>query len=380
VFGLKNRSRVLIGAAAGLMLALFALTPVQAAPAGSYSGEANGEALSLSLTAPGSADPAVSVDAGISHADLDSTPHAAASGSGLVQIPGTTAETDAPPDDTATAALLDQSVGIPGLANLAIAIAKGSATSEVSGDPTASGEGELVGVNLELSPGGIPLLGTPTFAVRSTSDVKVVGDKVTAEGHSDEVKITLQLGDDLVSPVCELLGTLPLPINLGEACTSAVDQVAPLTNVATVRILPADAVCTYNGANETASADAHGALLSVQLFDAEPIVVEPGLTIDLLDGTPLHIHAVVGDATTSVNGSSASAEADALRLELFEDILPHVRLAASHVTCGVSGQLPPEPPPVPRTPVTGGVLPPVMLGAAALFLVGLGARRFAKVV
>jgi hypothetical protein len=374
VFGLKTKFRLLVGLAAFAALAFTALTPAVAAPEGSYSGIADGEALSLSISTGGST--VLSVDAGITHAELDSTKTAASSGAGLVQLPDTVAETDAPPDDSATAALIDQTIGDPSVGGLALGVLRGISTSEVTGDPTASAVGEVANVNLNVA----NLVGTNDWAVRSTSDVIVDGQSVTASAHSDEVLISLQLGDELVSPVCEVLGSLPLPLDLGEACQSAVDQVAPLTTVATVRILPADVECLYDGATETASVPvAQASLLSIQVFDAEPITVTPGQAIDLLEGTPLHIHADVGVATVTEEGNSASARAAGLELRLFEDVLPTVRLAASVVSCGVAGELPPEPPAVPRTPVTGGVLPPVVLGAAALMLVGLGARRFAKV-
>jgi hypothetical protein len=373
VFGLKTKFRVLVGAAAFVVLTMFALSPAMAAPAGSYSGVADGTALSVSLSAPGG-DPILSVDAGITHAEVDSTPHAAGSGAGVVQLPQTVAETDAPPDDTRSAELLSQVIGDPSTAGLEIGIARGNSTSETSGDPSSTNVGELLAVNLNLA----NLLGTEDFAVRSTSDVVVDGQLVTATGHSDEVVITLKLGDDLVTPVCDLLDALPL--GLGEACDSAVGQVSALTTVITIRILPATVSCVYDGNTGLASVPtAEAALLTVQLFDAEPITVSAGQTIDLLAGTPLHIHAIVTDVSTSVDGNEASARASGLVLELFEDVLPQVRLAASDVSCGVSGELPVEPPPVPRTPVTGGALPPIMLGAAALVLVGLGARRFAKV-
>ncbi len=369
---MKTKFRVLVGAAAFVVLTIFALSPAMAAPAGSYSGVADGTALSLSVSTGG--DPILSVDAGITHAEVDSSPHAAGSGAGLVQLPGTIAETDAPPDDTKSAELLSVPIGDPNTAGLEVGVARGSSTSETTGDPSSRNVGELLAVNLNAA----NLLGTNDFAVRSTADVVVDGQLVTATGHSDEVVITLALGDELVSPVCDLLDALPL--GLGEACDSAVDQVQLLTTVITVRILPATVECVYDGNTGLASVPtAEAALLTVQLFDAEPIAVSAGQTIDLLDGTPLHIHAIVSDVSTVVEGNSASARASGLVVELFEDVLPQVRLAASDVTCGVSGELPVEPPPVPRTPVTGGALPPIMLGAAALVLVGLGARRFAKV-
>lgn len=360
---------MLIGAAAGALLALFTLSPAGAAPAGSYTAVSDGTALSLNV-----AD-LLALDAGITHAELDSTPHAAGSGAGLVQAPTTIAETDAPPDDAAVADLLAPIViGDPASAGVSVEVGHGESTSEVSGDPSSRNEGFIAGVVLNVA----NLVGSDAFAVRSTADTVVDGQIVTAEAHSDEVKIVLKLSDQLVSPVCDVLDTLPL--GLGDACRGAVDEVQELATVATIRILPADVVCQYDGNTETASVPvAEAALLSVQLFNAEPISVSPGQTIDLLDGTPLHIHAEIGTASTNVDGNEASARASALVLNLFDADLPEVDLIASEVTCGVAGELPPPTSSVPRTPVTGGVLPPVILGAAGLLLVGFGARRFAKV-
>jgi hypothetical protein len=355
------------------MLALSALSPAGAAPAGTYTAVADGTALSLSISSGGSS--VLSVDAGITHAELDSTPHAASSGAGLVQLPDTVAETDAPPDDSRVAELFSQAIGDPATGTgLGLEVLRGTSTSEVSGDATATAVGEVLGAALNVA----NLVGTNDFAVRSTSETIVNGSTVTATGHSDEVVITLSLGDDVVSPVCDLLDSLPLGI--GETCHTAVDAVSPLTTVATIRILPATVVCQYNGANETASVPtAEAALASIQLFEDSPIPVNIGQTVDLLGDTPLAIHADIGVATTDVKGNSASARAAGLELSLFADPLPNVNLTASEVTCGVAGELPP---PIPQTPtrgVTGGSLPPVVFGAAALMLVGLVARRFAKV-
>ena len=158
---MKTKFRLLVGLAAFAALAFTALTPAVAAPEGSYSGIADGEALSLSISSGGST--VLSVDAGITHAELDSTQTAASSGAGLVQLPDTVAETDAPPDDSATAALIDQVIGDPTVGGLALG--RPSRDLDLRGQrrPDRHGPiGEVLDVNLNVA----NLVGTNDWAVR----------------------------------------------------------------------------------------------------------------------------------------------------------------------------------------------------------------------
>jgi hypothetical protein len=372
---MTGRARLLLALACGAVLAAFAISPASAAPLGSYAGVADGTGLTLTLGVGSS--PIVDVGIGLSHGEVDSTTKAAGSGTGINIIDGTVATTDAPPDDSKTAEIFGIDIGDPSVGSLSAHVARGVSTSETTGDPSTANLGELLSAALTLTPGGVAVIGTPPFAVRSTSDVAVVGTLLTATAHADAVVIPIQLGDTIVDPLCDVVGGISAP--LGQACEDAVGTVEDtgLTTVATVRILPATVECVYDGATEKASVPtAQAALLQVELFGQETVTVSAGQTIDLLEGTDLHIHAVVSDATSSVNGNEASAIASGLRLNLFEGDLPQVRLAASEVSCGVSGQLPPPAGDV--VPRTGGGLTAIYLSAGGLLLLALGLRRFIK--
>jgi hypothetical protein len=89
------------------------------------------------------------------------------------------------------------------------------------------------------------------------------------------------------------------------------------------------------------------------------------------------VHAVLGDAATSVEGSSASATASALRLDLLDDPLPTVSLVASEVSCAVTGEpVRVVPPKQPELPVTGAPLGLIYLGGGLMVGLGLVMARF----
>src|SRR5688500_12490944 len=103
---MKRASRLMIALACGAIVAAFVASPALSVESGSYAATADGIGLSLSLFAPGSDEPALSLDIGISHGELDSTPISAGSASGIVQVGGTTATTNAPPDDNQLAEIV----------------------------------------------------------------------------------------------------------------------------------------------------------------------------------------------------------------------------------------------------------------------------------
>ena len=377
---MKRTFRLLIALACGAIVAAFAASPAMAAKTGAYAATAAGTGLSLSVTAPGSESPALSVDIGITNASLDSVPKVTGYGAGLVQLANTIAQTTAPPDANQTAALLDQTIGDPNNVGLSIDLVQGVSESLTSTGPATHNSGEVEGALLGVG----PLVGVGPFSVASQSNIDVTTGDVTSEAHSDEVVIPVQVGKNVISPVCDVLGGLIKPV--GDACHEAVDGAGNQLRVTVldIRILPAAVTCVLNRATNTASVpEAAAALLSITLFpgtpDEQTISASPQQTIDLLDGTPLHTTAVLGDAATSVTGSAASATADALRLDLLDDPLPTVSLVASESSCAVNGQPAAVTPPAnPPLPVTGAPLVLIYGLGGLMVAVGLGLTRFLR--
>jgi hypothetical protein len=373
---MKVSSRLMIALACGAIVAFFGAAPALSAPTGSYAATADGTGLTLALFAPGSDTPALSLDVGITHGVLDSIPHVTGEASGIVQVD--TATTVAPPDAEDTVSVVDQDIGDPETVGIHIDLIKGVSESLTSVGPATHNRGEIVGAEIRLS----PLLGTPPFAVASESNIDVTPAAVTSEAHSDEVVIPLELGREIVSPLCDVLGGLSPP--LGDACDEATSGVEPLVTVFEVRILPAAVECVLDQATNTASVPtATAALLEITLFpgtvDEQTISVSLGQTIDIGTGTPLAIHAVVGDTATSVDGATATATASALRLDLLDDPLPRISIVASESSCTVTGtpQTIRRPPPA-VLPETGAPLGLVYGAGGLMVAIGLGLTRLLR--
>lgn len=129
----------------------------------------------------------------------------------------------------------------------------------------------------------------------------------------------------------------------------------------------------------TASADFTPAIVSMRVFDvttgeydAVDVEGEQGCA---LEGTPLEICVTAGSGTTTEEGASAAARADAVRIEAFPDTLA-VSLRLASAEAGVGAAPPPPPaaaePEEPSMPRTGGgyILPGLLLLGGAL-----GVRR-----
>jgi hypothetical protein len=370
---MKVSSRLMIALACGAIVAFFGAAPALSATTGSYAATADGTGMTLALFAPGSETPALSLDVGITHGVLDSVPKLSGEASGIVQVD--TATTVAPPDATDTVAVVDQSIGDPQTVGLSIDLIKGVSESVTTTGPFTHNRGEIVGAQIRLS----PLVGTPPFAVASESNIDVTPAAVTSEAHSDEVVIPIEVGADLVSPRCDVLGGLSPP--LGDACDEAVGGVGevPLVTLLEVRILPAAVECVLDRATNTASVPtATAALLEITLFPGTPdeqvISVSLGQTIDIGTGTPIAIHAILGDTATSVDGATATATASALHLDLLDDPLPSISIVASESSCAVTGTPASirRPPPL---PVTGAPLTMLYAAGGLMVAIGLGLTR-----
>lgn len=373
---MKVSSRLMIALACGAIVAFFGAAPALSAPTGSYAATADGTGLTLALIAPGSDTPALSLDVGITHGVLDSVPQVTGEASGIVQVD--TATTTAPPDADDVVEVLNQTIGDPETVGLQIDVIRGTSESLTSTGPATHNRGEILGAQVRLS----PLVGTPPFAVASESNIDVTPAAVTSEAHSDEVVIPIELGADLVSPLCDVLGGLSPP--LGQACDEAVENQGPLITLLEVRILPAAVECVLDRATNTASVpSATAALLEITLFPGtvqeQVISVSLGQTIDIGTGTPVAIHAVLGDTATSVDGATATATATALRLDLLDDPLPTLSIVASESSCSVTGtpQTIRRPPPA-VLPETGAPLGLVYGAGGLMIAIGLGLTRLLR--
>ena len=377
---MKVTSRLLIALACGSIVAFFAAAPAMSATTGSYAATADGTGLTLAVFAPGSEAPAFSLDIGITHGVLDSTPHITASAAGIVQVD--TAETVAPPNAEDVVSIIDETIANAQIGAIHVDLAKGTSSSVTSNGLFTHNRGEVVGAQVALTPGGQAVINTPPFAAASESNIDALPGTVTSEAHSDEVVIPVELGDALVGPICDVLGGIAPP--LGDACDQAVGQVGPFTRVMEVHILPSAVECVLDRATNTASVPvAQAALLEIVLFPgtvAEQVIsVSLGQTVTLAEGTPLEVHAILGDAATSVDGATATATASALHLDLLADPLPTVSIVAAESSCAVTGQPATirKPPPA-VLPQTGAPLALIYGAGGLMIAIGLGLTRLLR--
>ncbi len=122
---MKSASRLITALACAALVGAFALAPAAAQTVSTYAATADGTGLHLSI------GDQLALDIGISHAELDSTPSVSGLGIGIVQIDGTTAETSGN-EGPETAEITSQTVPVPGVAELAVQVARGTSDSNLS--------------------------------------------------------------------------------------------------------------------------------------------------------------------------------------------------------------------------------------------------------
>ncbi|MFN2543095.1 MAG: hypothetical protein ABR600_00795 [Actinomycetota bacterium] len=361
-------------------IGFFAVIPASGSAQATYAATADAGGITISIAGNGGS-------LGEAHARIDSGPKASGSGAGIAQA--AVAESSAPPNSAPkTAGPVDQSFGDPQVGTITVTGLKGTSASAVTdGDPSTQNHGEAGGIGVTLTPGGTSLAGISTFAMSVDANASVTraadgSPVVTSTAHSSGIDITLTIGDTVLSPVCDLL-----PEPLKTLCNNAVGQTGPLAPVVEVLVGPADVTCGFDGSTDTAAVQhASAAVVTVRVLGQDAVSVAPGQTVDLLAGTPGHIHVVAGDAATSEQAGSAAATADAMRLDLFDDPLPAVTIAGIEASCGVSGAEPAGPgrptpgpterPPTPTPPIprTGAPLIPIYGFGAFLLALGLSLR------
>lgn len=218
-----------------------------------------------------------------------------------------------------------------------------------------TGVAETEAVAIELAP--------------ATSNVKAQGSNLTVTSDSAGA----------------LIGVLGIPEASVDGTTVTAES-NPLENgLLIIEVGRAQASATLNTKNAQATSAASPALITVKVRDItkpEPTYVEvsvaPGQTVTVLQGTPAESTITAADATTTEEGNSAAAAADAVRLHLLKGVNGGLVLGLGRATAAVNGEVVKPVPPVKKAPLpfTGGIdrtLP--ALGLIALALSAVAARR-----
>lgn len=388
--------RIGVAAMAAMLMSAFVSGPAAADTPETYVGTAAGKALHLSVFGDGDGG---SVTLGGSFAEIDSTLHAAAAGTGFAGIGETEAAAEVTGNNTSQS--VPQACGTdqlePVLSNLASLITLGAgcgsaAVQVVNGLPVAHGEGTVANVDLdlqtvlgelpigdvvdglepvfggldqvfdEIEAGGGPALAltdtvkdlltalgsTRTLEVRlgaSTSDVTTVGERVTSTGAAAGGVISiLPLGAIGEKPVAE--------IEIGSANATAVYDRA--TGVSTPSFDPALVTIRLNTPTTDALGEATG-------IDFQEIVISPADLVNLpadvacdedaksvciLKGTPFETRITVASGHTVTNpDGTVGAVADAVAVhalrnigELDPALAGGILLEVAHAEAGVGGK------------------------------------------
>jgi len=385
--------RVGVAAMAAMLMSAFVTGPAGADTPETYVGSAAGKALHLAVAGQ-------AVTLGGSFAELDSTLHALATGTGVAGLPVVGGTSDAAAEVTGdnTGQTVPQACATPeafsdigGIVGLGLGCGS-AAVQVVNGLPVAHGEAtvanidvdaqtilsqlpidtvidtlvdpvlggldlieDTTGVQLELSDTVSDLLTalgtTRTLEVRlgtSTSDVVTVGDKVTSTGAAAGGTISiLPLGAIGQKPVAEIV--------VGSASATAVYDRA--TGVSTPSFDPAIVTIRIN----TPTTDALGELTGI---DTQEIVITPGdlmipaaspavspcpedsNSVCVLPGTPFETRITVASGHTVTNpDGTVGAVADAVAVHALRnigtvvaDLDGGILLELAHAEAGVGGQ------------------------------------------
>lgn len=189
-----------------------------------------------------------------------------------------------------------------------------------------------------------------------------------------------------------LIGVLGIPEGKVDGTNVSVES-DPLKNgLLIIEVGRAQATASIDSKTAAATSAASPALVTVKVRDItkpEPTYVEvtvaPGETVTVLAGTPAESTITAADSTTTEDGTSAKAVADAVRLHLLKGVNGGVVLGLGRATAAVNGDVVKDKrivgaPPEKVLPFTGGIdmswlaLILMSLSAAALFI----RRRFSR--
>ena len=410
---MRTMRRVGVLATAGLFLSAFIGGPADADTPAAYTGSAKSTALTVSVLGQ-------SATAGISSASGDSSPNAAAAGTGAVL--GTTIVGEAKAAAGQTVPEKCGSVGPLGgtpttVGPLTLGVACGTASASVAGGfPVATSEGNIAGLDVSaqsvLSGPLAPVTGPVTGGLDS-----LLNEACTRLPQSCNVTNTI---DEVLE---SLVTTKTLEATIGKATSSVTTNASKLTalgeaNAAEIKLLPAPVIdgvplnepfatiqvakagakveCDIATGTATNSVDpaivriklaapifaslpaqtiAHPAVgsITVNSTSAE-IVVAPGTTFVVpgTAGTPIETEIVVaaGKKTDNPDGTK-SAVADGVKIHALKGLQGGVLIDLAHAeaTAGCKpAVIDPVPvtPPAQELPRTGGTPVIPMLGAGAL--------------
>jgi hypothetical protein len=182
----------------------------------------------------------------------------------------------------------------------------------------------------------------------ATSDISAKGGKLTVSSTAAGARI----------------GVVGIPSLDKEGLPIPGSSQATEDGLIIVEVGASNATATVNKFSATADADALAAIVTVKVRDitkAKPTYIEqsvaPGQTVTVLEGTPAESTITAAAATTEVNGRSAAAAADAVRLHLLKGVEGGLVIGLGRATAAANiatVQAARKRPPTEVLPVTGG--------------------------
>ncbi|HEX9823139.1 MAG TPA: hypothetical protein VGB51_01945 [Actinomycetota bacterium] len=350
----------------------------------SYAAESDAAGVELNL-----ADQLV-IGGGVTHAEITAAgPKASGFGQGLLNVDQTLAESAAPGDEgpnEASGGGISESIG--GLLTIDLAGGTASSESSVAGDrPSTANQARLAATQIAADPVANPLGAGFAITVSSFGTVADASARsatnVEARAGGDGVVISITVDVDVLGAVsglqdqvCGGLGDIPaIGETLEDTCNDVFDTLTGQQPFAAITVGDSSVSCGWDG--RRADADGEASTITVELFGQEPIVVDPGETVTVAEGTPLEITAGAGSFTEeAVNGGdeetdSVSARASGAFLSLFAG---QVDLGLAVATCGVSGLITTDT----EIARTGVPVLPMLLGGAGIAAAGVSLRRFLR--
>jgi hypothetical protein len=342
----------------------------------SYAAESDTAGAQLAITAPGSTTPAAGIFGASTEASVGSgEPRAAGSADALAVLTASPvhAETEAPPDDEASATSPVPAIPIPGVGT--VAALQGTASSESEGQdgsPSTANTGTFGALAVTLGLTSVPGLGDLGGSVNiaqmgTTSEGKAPkATNVSAKASSDGVVISADLDIELLQQVCT---SIPVP-QLQQACNALAGEQQLLS----VTVGPSNVSCSWDG--NKADCDGKAQTATINLAGTTQ-VVEPNQTVTIPDADPFLVRVRAGSFEETISGDEGSAIASGISVELIGTSRANpglVTFAIGQSTAGVSGGVEVED----IIARTGGPVLPLFLGGSALVLAGYGLRRYLK--
>lgn len=359
----KNR-RLAAAAGAISLASVFVAGPASAqSTAEAYLGSASGRALNVQVLGQGAT-------LGVSSAKVTSQLTAVAEGAGQLANAGTTAKVDLSGNGASDTKPDTCALALPVADILDVGLACGSANGSITANnPSASSEGKVAGISLDISKlikglvpslsdtvtgltqstlgtlKTLPVLGdtlapvvdtlnatvadvlkTPTLeltAGKSTSSVVTDGSKVTSQATASGAEIKV------------------LPIRLPGSVTGVTGELGPL---ATITVSSASAKAVYDRATGTSTPSFDPSLVTIKLGPTavlpggEEIKVPVNQSVTILQGTPLESDIIVaaGKNVTNPDGT-VGAVADGVKLHLLKGLSNGILVELAHAEAGVGG-------------------------------------------